>query len=119
LSLSACESNYQAFNDRDVIPYGHQEKILNTKGKPYRYLLTYKGHASNSKTTITKYWHQRASALCPNGYRVVSFHESIAHGSIRTPINGMLTTVGTQAPINRGEIICQNSNSQSIKNDIK
>jgi len=113
LALSACTSKYQALNAHTRINYGYQEILLN-KGEIHpRYLLIYKGKSGDQNSIITQYWHQRAKELCINGYDVIRHHQGVIHGSMRTPVNGLMVTVGTQTPIDKGEIRCKTNNGNN------
>gem|GEM_PF-1132386 len=113
LVLTACSSTYQAFNERYVNPYGYQETLLNKDETPLHYLLTYEGKSGDPKSVITEYWHQRAKELCVDGYDVIRHHQGVIHGSIRTPVNGLMVTLGTQTPIDKGEIRCKTNNGNN------
>jgi hypothetical protein len=128
LSLTACASQYAPLTTSSKYAGGYQDRLLNaapvseidgaegkTNGQrkskpltPMRYLLKYQGTTSDTKERITDYWHQRASELCPNGYKVESHQQTIVHGIVRSPVNGRLENLGTQQPIDKGIIQCLN-----------
>jgi len=93
---------------------GYQELLLNEHtakeqaktNQPKRYLLTYQGTTSDTKAHITGYWQQRAHELCPKGYNVESYHQTMVYGTIRSPVNGMMVNLGTVQPIDKGIIQC-------------
>jgi hypothetical protein len=124
LSLTACASQYAPLTSNSKYAGGYQELLLDEKllndevikslpdkkiqPTPKRYLLTYQGTTSDTKERISGFWQQRASELCPKGYKVESHHQTIVYGTIRSPVNGRMENLGTQQPIERGVIQCLN-----------
>jgi hypothetical protein len=125
LTLTACSSQYVALSNTAKPAAGYQEKLLSqqspstaqnqTYGKNQqdnaaapnaRYALIYHGTTSDSKARITEFWHKRAHELCPHGYVVESRKQTIIRGTIRSPVNGIMVSLGTQKPIDKGIIEC-------------
>ncbi len=103
--LTACVSPYQAFNHSERKPLGYTEiKLSKANSSRESYLLTYHGDGGKEQNFIN--WLQRADELCPNGYRVIQHETDVFYGSVRSPVNGMMATLGTQQPIDRGMIQC-------------
>jgi hypothetical protein len=111
--LSACVSPYQAFNHSERKPLGYTEIKLSKANSRESYLLTYHGDGSKEQNFIN--WLQRASELCPSGYKVIQHETDIFFGSVRSPVNGMMVTLGTQQPIDRGMIQCSQLEQRAKK----
>ena len=131
LSLVACSSKYAPLNENREHSGGYKEQLLNgnntanetstannndnantgsvntnTESVVARYYLTYRGTTRDSNAYITGLWHQRAKELCPKGYKVENHKQSIIYGTIKSPVNGRLETLGTQKPVDGGIIQC-------------
>ena len=129
-------SPYQRFNNSSDKPLGYQDSKLVfganhcevknkncTKRRFYSkcqlseqytdcYFLSYFG--DGNKAQNYSHWLQRASELCPNGYRILMHEEYTRHGSIRSPVNGMMMTLGTQHPVDRGVVQCSKVNKEQL-----
>jgi hypothetical protein len=114
-ALTACVSPYQAFNHSERKPIGFKSVKL-THDKEHigeRHLLTYYGDGDKAQNFID--WQQRANELCANGYKVIQHEKNVFYGSIRSPVNGMMVTLGTQQPIDRGVIQCTASRAMKVE----
>lgn len=81
--LTACVSPYQGFNNSSKKPLGYQEVLLTDTG---RYHLSY--HGDGSREQNYQHWQQRASELCPSGYKVIRHETDTFYGSLQSPVNG-------------------------------
>jgi len=134
LALTACSSKYAPLTGHSKHAGGYQEwqltekPLINTTEKSAkvkrkkqaidtvqnnsqnsaRYLLRYQGTSRDSKARITGYWHQRATELCPIGYKVAEHKQSLVQGFVESPINGRLEKLVTFQPIDNGIIQCVN-----------
>lgn len=116
LMLTACASPYAPLITHSKHAGGYQEELLNpsaadstidTSINHKRYLLTYQGTTSDTNHYITHLWNKRANELCPSGYNIEVHRQIIIHGTVRLPVNGLMVTLGTQAPVDKGIIQCQ------------
>ena len=105
--LTACTSNYQAAKKNIVDSLGYSEIRINTEKKPEHYALRYQGRSSDTPALITQYWHQRAEALCPQGYQVLSHHQSIKEEPFKSPVNNMMMRFYRKIPSTHGKIVCK------------
>ncbi len=137
LALTACSSKYAPLTNSSKHTGGYQEWLLkgestseivdidsnhaetktNEQHKsaqltPVRYWLRYQGTSRDTKARITQYWHQRASELCPNGYRVEEHQQTLIQGFVESPVNGRLEKLVTFQPIDNGIIQCVNKSKQ-------
>ncbi len=109
LLLGACSVNYQArqaSGSGDGV--GYQEQRL-TDGT---ILLHYYGNSYATDALIKKYWQQRADELCPQGYTEIEFSTFKEHGTLRSPVMGRMTTLGTVKIHGKGKINCQLKSSR-------
>ena len=123
--LSACSSNYQALESGSISGGGYQERLLSetefslfesnepelgTPEQSVRYWLLYQGTNFDTQARIHIFWQQRAQELCyehgSDGYQVVEHQQRIKHGTMRSPVNGSMQTLGTQQPMESGIITC-------------
>lgn len=111
-NITACTSQYAPLIKPSNHKSGYTEQLLTNESnnEAVRYLLTYQGTVNDSEKRITTFWHQRAKELCPQGYNVEYHKQTIVHGSIRSPINGIMVTLGTLKPLDSGIIECFKSN---------
>ena len=102
--LSACSSSYQANVNNQG--FGYSEQQVSGKSADY-FELIYQGKAGDSADANRKHWQKRADELCPNGYRVVNYQQSMASVALQSNDTGNMYTLAKQRPIAKGEIACQ------------
>jgi hypothetical protein len=101
--LTGCAAQpFQSLGDRQS-----QSGYVDVELQPGVFVITYNGTTRHNKELIEQYWLQRAQELCPLGYEVIEKEAGIIHGSIQSPINGLMVTLGTQAPKMTGQVHCQ------------
>jgi hypothetical protein len=106
LLVIGCAAPYQAFNHNKTKPLGYTDvKLANDEDNQTRYLLIYHGDGTKEQNYL--FWQQRANELCLNGYEVIHHKKDILHSSFKSPVNGVMVTLGRQQPVDRGVIQCQ------------
>jgi len=111
--LGACSVNYQARLPNGAGGgVGYQEQRL-TDGT---ILLYYYGNSYATDVLIKKYWQQRADELCPQGYTEIEFLTFKEYGTLRSPVMGRMTTLGTIKIHGKGKIDCQLKSSRQPQN---
>ncbi|WP_197021454.1 hypothetical protein [Shewanella sp. 38A_GOM-205m] len=69
-------------------------------------VLDYIGNSFATFSMLENAWQQRAQEWCPAGFDTVLKEKDIRRGSIRSPVNGIDTTLGTETRIIYGVIKC-------------
>ena len=102
LLIAAC-APYQALKSPNSTGQGYSETFKDNDVISLRY----QGNTNQTLAVISNFWQRRANELCINGFTIIYKKEHIIHGFIRTPVNGLMVTLGTQKPLITALIKCK------------
>ncbi|MDH5358922.1 MAG: hypothetical protein OEX03_00100 [Gammaproteobacteria bacterium] len=66
--LTGCSTSYQKRNIYLVFTYGYTDEEI----EPGKYSIKFRGQRGDELGMLRRYWHRRASELCPGGYSEAS-----------------------------------------------